>query len=109
MKNTFFIFLYFLSITTFAQTPNWSNSIAKILYANCTSCHRPGDIAPFSLTTYQNAYDYAESIEYAVSNGEMPPWTADPNYKHFAHERDSQLFKPTRAEYFERVVVHGIP
>lgn len=87
MKNTFFIFLYFLSITTFAQTPNWSNSIAKILYANCTSCHRPGGIAPFSLTTYQNAYDYAESIEYAVSNGEMPPWTADPNYKHFAHER----------------------
>lgn len=88
MKKITVLLLFFLSFigTLTAQTPTWTNGVAKILYANCTSCHRPGGIAPFSLLTYADASDNASGIAYAINNG-MPPWNADPNYKHYAHER----------------------
>ena len=33
---------------TFAET------IAPIVYANCVTCHRPGEAAPFSLISYED-------------------------------------------------------
>lgn len=83
---TLLISLLFTLVTR-AQTPTWSSDIAPILYANCTSCHHNGGIAPFSLMTYQDAQTWAFDINYAVTNRIMPPWPADPNYKHFAFER----------------------
>ena len=32
--------------------PTFNEDVAPIFFANCTSCHRPGDIAPMSLLTY---------------------------------------------------------
>ena len=32
-----------------AAAPTYTKDIAPILYANCASCHRPGEIAPMSL------------------------------------------------------------
>jgi Secretion system C-terminal sorting domain len=81
------ILLLILSNLMYAQTPNWSNNVAKIVYENCTSCHRTGGIAPFRLTTYQDVVNNAASISAAVSSGIMPPWTPDPNYKSFVHQR----------------------
>ena len=69
-----------------AQT-TWSQHIAPILYANCTNCHHTSGIAPFSLMTYADAYANASSIKNDVTNRIMPPWPADPNYKHYVHER----------------------
>lgn len=69
-----------------AQNPTWTDGIAKIMYANCTSCHRTGGIAPFSLLTYDDASANALGIDYAITST-MPPWNADPNYKRYAHER----------------------
>ncbi len=42
--------------------PTFTKDIAPIFYANCTSCHRPGDIAPMSLMTYKDARPWAKSI-----------------------------------------------
>ncbi len=71
-----------------AQTPiTWSQDVAPILYKNCVSCHRPGQIAPFSLLTYQDAYDQRSSIQEDVESRKMPPWPADPSYRHFVQER----------------------
>ncbi len=71
-----------------AQTPiNWSQDVAPILYKNCVSCHRPGQIAPFDLLTYQDAYDQRSSIQEAVEHREMPPWPPDPSFRHFVQER----------------------
>ena len=81
------LFAILFGLAVRAQTPTWSSDIAPILYANCTSCHHNGGIAPFSLMTYQDAQTWAFDINYAVTNRIMPPWPADPNYKHFAFER----------------------
>ena len=72
-------------------TPNFSKDVAPILYKNCVSCHRPGDIAPMSLLDYQSARPWAKSIRLAVATGKMPPWFADPRYGEF--ENDSRLNK----------------
>jgi len=69
-----------------AQGPDWSTTIASIVYTNCSSCHHTGGIAPFPLMGYQDAVDNAISIQDAVVNRHMPPWPADPAYRHFAYE-----------------------
>ena len=62
--------------TTTAATPTFSKDVAPILYKNCVVCHRPGDIAPMSLLTYENTRPWARSIREQVITGQMPPWHA---------------------------------
>src|SRR5262249_31118594 len=61
--------------------------IAPILQRHCIECHRPGDIAPMSLRTYEEAKDYAWSIRQKVVDREMPPWHANPRFGRFANDR----------------------
>jgi hypothetical protein len=65
----------------------FSKDVAPILYENCVYCHRPGEIAPFSLMTYKDARPWARSIRQAVANRRMPPWLADPHYSQFSNDR----------------------
>jgi hypothetical protein len=67
--------------------PTFSKDVAPILYKNCTNCHRPGEIAPMSLLTFQEARPWAKSIVTRVANGTMPPWHADPAHGEFANDR----------------------
>src|SRR6187455_2401004 len=50
-----------------ASAPTFSKDVAPILYANCTSCHRPGEIAPMSLLTYADARPYVRGIAAQVT------------------------------------------
>src|SRR5215213_432254 len=68
-------------------SPTFTKDVAPIFFANCTSCHRPGDIAPMSLLTYKDARPWAKSIATKVADGTMPPWHADPAYGKFMNER----------------------
>ncbi len=52
----------------------YANRVAKILNDNCVACHRPGQVAPFPLTTYQNARRWSKNIVRATHAGAMPPW-----------------------------------
>jgi hypothetical protein len=61
--------------------------VAPVLYQHCTSCHRPGEIAPMSLLTYQDARPWARAIRDNVINGVMPPWHADPAHGKFRNDR----------------------
>jgi hypothetical protein len=70
-----------------AATPTFSKDVAPILYKNCTTCHRPGEIAPMSLLTYANARPWAKAIRDEVSEGHMPPWHADAPHGTFLNER----------------------
>lgn len=36
--------------------------------------------------SYADAVQYGVDIYYAIDQGHMPPWTADPDYRHFANE-----------------------
>jgi hypothetical protein len=50
-------------------------------------CHRPGQAAPFSLLTHEDAAGWSDTIREVVAEGRMPPWGADPRYGHFANDR----------------------
>src|SRR6185295_10032800 len=65
----------------------FSKDAAPILYANCVYCHRPGEVAPMSLMTYQSARPWAKSIRQMVIQRRMPPWLADPHYSEFSNNR----------------------
>jgi len=69
------------------QTPTFTKDVAPILLENCASCHRPGEIAPMSLLTYEDARPWARSIRDEVSDGRMPPWHADAPHGTFLNER----------------------
>lgn len=70
-----------------AQIPTWADDIAPILYGNCTSCHHPGGLGPFSLLSYNDAVGFKFQITQSVDSLRMPPWPPDPQYRHMAHER----------------------
>jgi mono/diheme cytochrome c family protein len=64
----------------------FTKDVAPILNRNCVSCHRPGEIAPMSLTTYEAARPWARAIRKAVADRVMPPWGADPQYGEFIND-----------------------
>jgi peroxiredoxin/mono/diheme cytochrome c family protein len=64
----------------------YSNQIARLMQNRCVECHRPGELAPFTLTSYGDAVGWAEMIREVVREGRMPPWFADPKYGHFAND-----------------------
>src|SRR4030095_689972 len=70
-----------------AESPTFYKDVLPILQANCQSCHRPGEVAPMSLLTYEQARPWARAIKAAVTSRQMPPWFADPSVGHFANER----------------------
>lgn len=61
--------------------------VRPILEQRCQSCHRPGQVGPFSLTTYAGAQLRAAQIRELVASREMPPWLAEPGYGDFEHPR----------------------
>ena len=65
----------------------FNKDVLPILQANCQSCHRPGEVAPMSLMTYNEARPWAKALKAAVVTQRMPPWFADPKYGHFANDR----------------------
>lgn len=69
-----------------ATPATFSRDVAPILYARCTECHRPGQIGPMSLLTYDEARPWARSIRRTVSERRMPPWFADPHVGAFAND-----------------------
>jgi hypothetical protein len=73
--------------TLSAQSPTFYKDVLPILQANCQTCHRPGEIAPMSLISYEQARPWARAIKEAVVTKKMPPWFADEKYGHFANER----------------------
>ena len=66
--------------------PNFVDDVAPILHQNCVSCHRPGEIAPMALRTYDEVRPWAKSIGKAVRDRDMPPWDADPGFGPFAND-----------------------
>ncbi len=67
-------------------TVTFAEHIAPILYKRCTQCHRPGDIGPFPLETYNDAKRWAKEIKYYTERRLMPPWKAKPGFGEFRNE-----------------------
>jgi hypothetical protein len=86
--------------------PTFSRDVAPILYANCASCHRPGEIAPMSLLTYAEARPWAQAISRRVADGTMPPWHADAPHGTFSNER---RLSPAQKDVVSRWAAGGAP
>jgi hypothetical protein len=52
----------------------WSKDVAPIVQQHCQGCHRPGDIAPFPLVSYLDAYRQRQKVLRMVERRKMPPW-----------------------------------
>lgn len=66
--------------------PTFYKDVAPILQAHCVSCHRPGEIAPMSLMTYDQVRPWAVAIKEAIVLRQMPPWSAVAAPGHFAND-----------------------
>jgi len=64
--------------------------VEPVLQEHCQSCHRPGEIGPMPLLTYQDTRKWAAAIKEAVALKKMPPWFADPS-AHQAYRDDNSL------------------
>lgn len=84
------------SATSAAPTPDvtFARDIAPILYTHCATCHRPGEIGPFSLLTYDDARTRARQIAEVTQRRMMPPWKPEPGQGTFLDARtltDAQI------------------
>jgi mono/diheme cytochrome c family protein len=70
-----------------AAAPTFSKDVAPILFQQCAGCHRPGEAAPFSLLTYDDARKRGKLIAQLTHSRQMPPWKADPGDVPFRNER----------------------
>lgn len=61
--------------------------VLPILQKSCQECHRPGEVGPMPLMTYEQTKKAASRIGEALTLGKMPPWFADPAVNHFANDR----------------------
>ncbi len=69
------------------SAPTFDKDIAPIIYKNCAICHRPGEVAPFSLLTYHDTGKRAKQIARVTEDRIMPPWKAEPGFGQFANDR----------------------
>jgi hypothetical protein len=69
-----------------AGTPSFYRDVLPILQQHCQSCHRPGEIAPMPLVTYDQTRPLAQLIADDARTRRMPPWFADPRVGHFSND-----------------------
>jgi len=70
-----------------ANAVTFSEHVAPIIFQNCVSCHRPGEIGPFPLLTYQDVRKRARQIAEVTGTRFMPPWHAESGHVEFLNPR----------------------
>src|SRR5262245_7291783 len=86
----------------------FTGTIAPIVYANCVTCHRPGEVAPFSLLSYEDVAKRAALIARVTASRYMPPWHGDTDFGGFVGERrltDAQI--ATIGEWVKQGMTRG--
>ena len=86
----------------------YARHVAPLMQKRCQECHRPGEIGPFSLLTYEDAQKRTSRIREAVLEERMPPWHADPRFGHFANDRRlSQVERDTLLAWIDQGALKG--
>jgi len=90
----FLVALYAQAPAKTAHAVTFNRDIAPIIYTNCSSCHRPGEAAPFPLLSFADVAKRGRLIATVTSTRLMPPWKAEQGSYAFRDERrltDSQI------------------
>ena len=69
------------------SVPTFNKDIAPIFFAKCSSCHRSGEVGPFSLLSYADAKKRANQLARITESKIMPPWKPDPGVGEFKFDR----------------------
>jgi hypothetical protein len=75
------------SVAARSAEPTFAEDVAPILYKNCTTCHHPGGMGPFSLLDFDSAKAKVSEMRDAVDGGQMPPWHAEGPHGVFRNDR----------------------
>ncbi|MGD9723728.1 MAG: thioredoxin family protein [Pirellulales bacterium] len=88
----------------------FTRHVAPLLNAHCVACHRPGEIAPFALTSYEEVSGWADTILEVVDDNRMPPWHANPEHGSFSNDcRLSDADKKTLHDWVQQGAAEGNP
>ena len=69
------------------SAPTFNKDVAPILWKQCASCHRSGEVGPFPLLTYKDVSKRAEFIVKLTQSRRMPPWPPELGFGSFHDER----------------------
>ena len=69
------------------STVTYTKDVAPIINKRCIECHRQGEAAPMTFTSYKEVRPWAKAIREATASRKMPPWLADPHYGKFSNDR----------------------
>jgi tetratricopeptide (TPR) repeat protein len=83
----FFLAVVFWPSLAPAQPLTFTKDIAPVVWTRCATCHRPGEIGPFSLITYEDVKRHATQIAAVTARRLMPPWKPVPGKGDFQNER----------------------
>ncbi len=89
-----------------AETVTFNKDIAPVLFENCSSCHRPGEIGPFSLLTYADTKKRARQIARVTEQKIMPPWKPVAGHGEF---RDPRVLTTGQIALFRKWLDAGRP
>jgi Tfp pilus assembly protein PilF len=71
---------------TLGSPVTFNRDIAPIIFRSCSTCHHPGEAAPFPLLTYSDVKKHARQIADVTQARTMPPWLPEPQELKFADE-----------------------
>lgn len=88
--------------------PKYYEDVRPLLAEQCTGCHEEGGIAPFALTSYEEAKAWAGPVAAAVRARRMPPFLADGSGS-CGTFRDSRWLDEEEIAVFERWAENDAP
>lgn len=98
--------LAFAPATARAADPTFSADIAPLVFNNCTSCHRTGQVAPFTLLNYADTKKHAKTMLQVMESRYMPPWQPEKGHGEF---RDERRLTDKQIALFANWVKAGMP
>jgi hypothetical protein len=85
---------------------SYSKQIAPLLQHKCVSCHSPGNIGPWAMSSYQKVRGMSDMIQEVLLDRRMPPWHADPHYGKFQNDRS---LTPEETRLLLQWIAQGAP
>jgi peroxiredoxin len=87
----------------------YHRDVQPILQKHCQSCHRPGQVGPFSLMTYRQAVNWASDIKDYTQSRQMPPWKVSEGVAFHNDRRLSEKEVTTLAAWVDEGTPEGNP
>ena len=87
----------------------FNKDIAPIVWTRCAPCHRPGEIGPFPLLTYDDVKRRATLVATATSRRLMPPWKPRPPAPGESDFADSRRLTDRERQSLQQWIADGTP